>query len=269
MKETIYSVLVAEDHPVNQKVLGLLLNSLDVQARLVSNGREAVEAAKVDDYALILMDCMMPEMDGFEAAFEIRSSEFGHARHTPIIACTAMDKDRIFDQCIRSGIDDYIPKPIDRDLLAGKIQYWSQISIMQRPMPQTVARQIEHLESSSGGEPLDQGYLNLLYNLQQLDDILELFLTVTETLLAQLESAIEHHDVAVVHRMAHEIKGSSYAVSAREMAKLCLEMERAGQEQNWTEAEKLYTALGLAFARVREYLSEKQKNMMKEMGQAS
>ncbi len=126
-------------------------------------------------------------------------------------------------------------------------------------MTQAMASHIKELQAGQQLEPIDRNYLNLLYGLQQLDDVLELFLTVTDTLLDQLESAIEHHDVAVVRRMAHEIKGSSYAVSAREMAKLCLELEHAGEEQNWGEAEKLYASLGLAFARVRDFMAEKQK----------
>jgi len=135
-------------------------------------------------------------------------------------------------------------------------------------MKQVLRYQSMQLQENQQNEPIDCDYLSLLYGLQQLDDVLELFLTVTDTLLSQLESAIEHHDVAVVRHMAHEIKGSSYAVSAREMAKLCLDLEHAGEEQNWTEAEKLYAALGLAFARVREFLSKKQK-VMRDMGKAS
>jgi HPt (histidine-containing phosphotransfer) domain-containing protein len=73
-------------------------------------------------------------------------------------------------------------------------------------------------------------------------------------LLADLDSAIVHHDVVVVRTMAHEIKGSSYAVNARQMAKICLELEHASEEEDWPEAEKLYAALGFTFARVRQFL---------------
>ncbi|MGI0135238.1 MAG: response regulator, partial [Candidatus Micrarchaeaceae archaeon] len=183
---------------------------------------------------------MMPEMDGFQASFEIRKREFSRLQHTPIIACTAMDIDRIFDQCVHSGMDDYISKPIDSNILKEKMQYWSILNVTLRPPAQGLIGQIQELQDSQQLEPIDRDHLNLLYGLQQLDEVLELFLTVTDNLLGHLESAIEHHDIAVVRRMAHEIKGSSYAVSAREMARLCLALERAGEEQNWTEAEKLY-----------------------------
>ncbi len=256
--------LVAEDHPVNQKVLGLLLESLGVSFQFANNGAEAVHAACQSEYGLILMDCMMPEVDGFQASFEIRKFEFRKKRHTPIIACTAMDEDKIIDQCMRSGMDDYIAKPIERDILKDKIEFWSIIPMTLHPLTSRIVAEIRRLESSEEAEPIDRDYLHLLYGLQQLDDVLELFLTVTESLLGQLESAIVHHDVVIVRRMAHEIKGSSYAVSAREMAKLCLQLEHAGEEQNWPEAERLYSALGLAFARVRQFLHGKHE-LLREM----
>jgi CheY-like chemotaxis protein/HPt (histidine-containing phosphotransfer) domain-containing protein len=266
MKELV--VLIAEDNPVNQMVMNLLLERMGVKTFCVNDGAKAVKAVKENDYGLVLMDCMMPEMDGFQASFEIRKREFGKQQHTPIIACTAVDLDRILDRCIRSGMDDYIGKPIDVDLLQEKIQYSRLFLGALRPMTLALARHMKHLEEGQQIEPIDHDYLNLLYGLQQLDDVLELFLTVTDTLLSQLESAIEHHDVDVMRRMAHEIKGSSYAVSAREMAKLCLDLEHAGEEQNWTEAEKLYAALALAFARVRDYLSAKRK-VVRDIGKAS
>ncbi|MGH9549689.1 MAG: response regulator, partial [Terriglobales bacterium] len=239
---------------------------LGVQFDFANDGQKAIDAAFCFNYGLILMDCMMPEVSGFEAAFEIRKHEFQKCRHTPIIACTAMDKDRIIDDCVHSGIDDYIAKPVDRDILKEKISYWSVIPMTLNPLTPSLVAEIRQLEKSEHAEPIDRKYLNLLYGLQQLEDVLELFLTVTENLLGQLESAITRHDAAIVRHMAHEIKGSSYAVSAREMAKLCLELERAGEEQDWPEAERLYAALGLAFARVRQFLQVKSE-LVKKMEQ--
>ncbi len=250
-------ILVAEDHPVNRKVIGLLLESLSVQVDFANDGREAIEAAERFDYGLILMDCLMPFIDGFEAAFEIRKREFRKIRHTPIIACTSMDLDLIIDRCVHAGINDFIGKPINMSILKDKIDYWSLIPTVLNVLPAAVAAKIHRLEANI--EPIDRDYLKLMYGLQQLDDVLELFLTVTESLLSQLQSAIGNKNIALVCHMAHEIKGSSYTVSAREMAKLCLDLETAGQKQNWTEVEKLYVALGLAFARVRQHLQNKDK----------
>jgi len=116
-------VLVAEDNPVNQKIVVRLLEKAGLQADVVSNGTEAVAANARTVYDLILMDCQMPEMDGFEATAEIRRLE-GSERHTTICALTAhaMAGDR--ERCIEAGMDDYISKPLTVGVLHKKIAHW-------------------------------------------------------------------------------------------------------------------------------------------------
>ncbi len=263
--EPRHVVLVAEDHPVNQKVIGLLLDMLDVENTVVCNGREAVAAAQPGRYALILMDLMMPVMDGFQAAFEIRKNEFGSARHIPIIACTAIDRKLVQEQCVHAGIDDYIGKPISREILKKKIERWSRIPVSMEAVTPEVETALKRLSGRSSDPvtvgSIDQNVLNLMYGISQLDDILALFLTVTTVLMAQLASAIEHKDLAKLQRMTNEIKGSSYAVSATEMAGLCRNLERQGEEQDWPEVARTYAALGLAFARVRKFLESNQQEI--------
>ncbi len=255
-------VLVADDHPVNQKIMGVLLERMWVDVSFACNGVEAVDAVKAQSYALIFMDIMMPEMDGFEAAFRIRMHEFERGRHTPIIACTALDKERVKEQCVRSGMDDFINKPISRETVREKIENWARISLdVLESADEALNRVLKKAaaEEKALEDPINRSELGFLYGIEQLDDVLVLFMTVTETLMAQLESALEHRDITLICRMAHEIKGSSYTVSAREMAQLCLRLERIALEQDWSEAERLYAALGLAFARVREFLSVKRE----------
>ena len=116
-------VLVAEDNPVNQKVALLTLERLGYQVRVVGNGLEAVAALEAELFDIVLMDCQMPGMDGFEATSEIRRRE-GQWAHHPIIAMTAsaMQGDR--DRCFVVGMDDYISKPVQPAALDRVLQRW-------------------------------------------------------------------------------------------------------------------------------------------------
>ena len=116
-------VLLAEDNPVNQKLVLRLLEKAGLKTDVVENGSQAVAASRKAKYDLIFMDCQMPEMDGFEATAEIRRLE-GSSRHTTICALTAhaMAGDR--ERCIDAGMDDYISKPLTVGILHNKIEYW-------------------------------------------------------------------------------------------------------------------------------------------------
>jgi len=117
------SVLVVEDNPVNRKVVVTMLKKLGCPADVAGDGREALAALDQGSYRLVLMDCQMPEMDGFEATRQIRSR--GGARRIPIIALTAnaMEGDR--DRCLAAGMDDYLAKPIQMEALKAALERWT------------------------------------------------------------------------------------------------------------------------------------------------
>src|SRR5262249_51319164 len=117
-------ILVAEDNPVNQKVTLLQLRRLGFAAQPVSTGKAAVELALEDHFHLILMDCHMPEMDGFEATSSIRKNESMTGHHVPIIGLTAQAMAGDREKCIAAGMDDYLSKPVTLDKLDTAIQRW-------------------------------------------------------------------------------------------------------------------------------------------------
>jgi CheY-like chemotaxis protein len=114
-------ILVAEDHPVNQKLAIRVLERLGYNADIVANGKEVLEAMAAQVYDLVFMDVQMPELDGLEATRLIRASD---QQQPVIVAMTAnaMNGDR--DECLQAGMDDYICKPLNLDELAGLLQKW-------------------------------------------------------------------------------------------------------------------------------------------------
>ena len=129
-------ILVVEDNPVNQKVAANMIEKLGYRVNVAANGREAVESLARIPYALVFMDCQMPEMDGFEATRVIREQEAGlqqtggKSTHLPIIAMTAnaMKEDR--DQCFAAGMDDFLSKPVTSGSLAAVLHRWLPLKMV-------------------------------------------------------------------------------------------------------------------------------------------
>ena len=154
-------ILIVEDNPANQMVLLAILKALSVHADAVSSGQEAIEVLKEIAYDLVLMDCRMPEMDGFETTRHIRQLETDHqlattASHLPIIAITASVLSVTKDECTENGMDGFIPKPVPPKVLAQTLTQWLS--------PQkTSTSQENHILPEQKLQKLD----NLLKNIKQ------------------------------------------------------------------------------------------------------
>ena len=123
-------VLVAEDNPVNQKVAMRMLSKLGCAASAVANGAEALEAVQSQEFDVVLMDCQMPEMDGFEATRRIH--ELGLAQRPPILALTANAMQGDKELCAQAGMDDYLCKPVELTILGEALSRWSRQSARSR-----------------------------------------------------------------------------------------------------------------------------------------
>jgi CheY-like chemotaxis protein len=115
-------ILLAEDNAINLQVILRILKTLGYQADAISNGLETLQAFKTKPYDLILLDCQMPEMDGYAVTREIRKLETNH--HIPIIALTAHAVDGDREKCLSAGMDDYLTKPINVKMLAETLKKW-------------------------------------------------------------------------------------------------------------------------------------------------
>jgi len=119
-------LLIAEDNPINQKLAIMQVRKLGYQAEAVADGHEALTAMETGRYALVLMDCQMPRMDGFSATVAIRQRELA-GQHVPIIAMTAnaMEGDR--ERCLAAGMDDYLAKPVRLAELSAVLVRWTEL----------------------------------------------------------------------------------------------------------------------------------------------
>jgi CheY-like chemotaxis protein len=116
-------ILVVEDNPVNQLIVKSFLKRIEsIEITMAKNGIEAVNYAKKQKFDLILMDCQMPEMDGFEATEHIRQQSLNQATTIIAVTANAMSSDR--ELCLTSGMDDYLSKPLEYEKLVEKLQLW-------------------------------------------------------------------------------------------------------------------------------------------------
>ncbi len=232
-------ILLAEDNPVNQEVALNMLEALGCRVELAADGREALEKASRSGFDLILMDCQMPEMDGYEATRLIRESEQASGAEqdaTPIVALTAnaMEGDR--DRCLAAGMDDYLSKPFTQDRLCEVLRRWLKNPVIQDDGAVPDEPNAE-APSSSGDErvSVDRKALDTIRALQRkgkpdlLARVINVYLEDSLRLLEALRQALSQDDRVALKRQAHTLKSSSANVGALRLAALCKELEAAQQ----------------------------------------
>ena len=240
-------VLVVEDNAANQKLAVAMLRKIGYRPDVVGNGIEAVEALSRIRYDAVLMDCQMPEMDGFEATRQIRMRE-GPGHHTPIVAMTAaaMAGDR--EACIAAGMDDYICKPVKLDDLEEVLWRWlARNGRAATPSGKTAA--------PGDGDAIDHGRLAELRALLDGDpaffaDMVTSFLDEVPPMLSALEDAVGRGDGDAVLKLSHNLKGSAASLGAPRLAALARDLEVCVESDDLDVASGLLTDLQAEFDRV-------------------
>jgi len=251
-------VLVVEDNIVNQKVAAGMLERLGYRVDVAANGIEAVDALERVPYALVLMDCQMPEMDGYEATAEIRRRQEGGGRRTPIIAMTAGAMRGDEERALAAGMDEFVTKPVKMADLGAVVRRWVDGAAAADAGPAAV-------DDDAGDDAvLDPEILAGLRGLERggragaLDELVELFLDTAREKVKALRAAVDVDDTAEVLRVAHSLKGSSANLAATGMAAIAVQLEvaaRAGDTAATgegvtlleTEMERVDAALRAAF----------------------
>jgi CheY-like chemotaxis protein/HPt (histidine-containing phosphotransfer) domain-containing protein len=225
-------VLLAEDNPVNRELAVAMLEAMDLDTVVAIDGREALAAMAAGGIDLVLMDCQMPEMDGFAATRAIRAAEAGGTRRIPIVALTAnaMEGDR--ERCLACGMDDYLSKPFKPAQLHAVLARWLPVreTPASRPAPAAApsdSAQTLELDAlarirAAGGEQAER----------LLEKVLRLYCDSVPQMLKSMQEAAGRGDCVALHRAAHALKSSSHNIGAVRFTQLCRDVEtgaRAGQ----------------------------------------
>jgi two-component system sensor histidine kinase/response regulator len=234
-------ILLAEDNPVNQDVALNMLELLGCRVEVVGDGEAALRAVAASDYDLILMDCQMPTMDGYEATRQIRVREASSdGIHVPIVALTsnAMKGDR--EICLAAGMDDYLSKPFTQKQLAEALLRWLT------PSPATndvsVPPEATAPDSAAGEDPIDRQALEPILAMERagrtglLRRIVGLYLEDAPGGIQALRDAVASREVEAARKAAHGLKSSSANVGALRLSGLCREMEEMARSGDLTAA---------------------------------
>jgi CheY-like chemotaxis protein len=255
-------ILVAEDNPVNQKVALLQLKELGYFAEVVSDGHEAVEAAKRVLFDAILMDLQMPHMDGLDATKEIRNWERQRGSHIPIIAMTAnaMASDR--DNCLAAGMDDYMSKPVTYDQLSEVLSKWLDVESAQKlaeaPMENRFNSHLDftpEAQPPESGQPVDVAVLSEMLGSEETVEILKLFVVSSQELLDKIQQSLAAHDSAALKEAAHTLKGACSSIGANSMWRECLELEKAAKADDWIILPEQYAVLEHKFQEAKQFIN--------------
>ena len=275
------NILLVEDNKMNQLVGSKVLSKLGYHFDIASHGGEAVQAVMLTNYDAILMDCQMPEMDGYEATGHIRRFE-GDARHTPIIAMTAaaMEGDR--EKCLSAGMDDYVTKPVRPDVIAAVIERWVHLEdaahslwtaqsdaldqATEAPVPPVTTAAsppstVDVFADTPRHDALDPGQIGLLRSLDDgegavLADIIAEYLNQCVAQRDALADAVAAGDADVLERTAHSLRGASANVGGAKLAQICGELEALGHAQHVADAATLLDLFDTELTRVCDALNE-------------
>jgi PAS domain S-box-containing protein len=236
-------ILVAEDNEINQKVIRQQLDLLGYAADVATTGREALNRCQSGNYALLLTDLHMPEMDGYDLALRIRVAEGGRAR-MPIIALTANALQGESERCLAVGMDDYLSKPAPLAALGAVLEKWLPAIKPTKTLADSSAPvDVSTLEALIGTDP------------QVIKEMLQQFRVSAARLSADLAEACAAQRAADAAAIAHKLKSSARSVGALKLGDLCSHIEIAGHAGDLNALAALLADFETEVSTVEEWLS--------------
>lgn len=261
--QTVYlgsRLLVVEDNRANQQVATAMLERIGCHVELAATGREALALLVRQPFDLILMDCHMPEMDGYEATRRIRAMD-GKIAHVPIIAMTANVQKGDNERCLAAGMDDYLSKPLKLSAVREKLQHW--LSQAGQPRPEPAADGGSGAAAPQQPQQQQERLLDMAILDELREDIgdafpkmIEVFLEDTPTLFHKMEQAISSGDATAVADLAHCIKGAAKNLGANRLAEATRQLEEQGRSGRMQNLGELYTTAFIEYELLKAALQQ-------------
>jgi len=273
-------ILLVDDNPVNLDVSSAMLESLDYLVTTAENGRVALDKLERSRYDLVLLDCQMPEMDGYQVAAHVREREraaTAHtaARHIPIIALTAHALEADRTRCLAAGMDDYLSKPCSKKMLQAALLRWlpgctaTRLSrsaesgaVAQKTGPGPLPAGPKKGAPAGPAPVVDQAILNTIRALQRegapslLDKVIKRYFDDSPKHLASMRHAIAAEVPDELRMAAHSFKSSSAYLGAQALVELCQKMEAVGRDGACDGSEELMARIEAEYAAVHHSLSD-------------
>ncbi|CAA7623436.1 Signal transduction histidine kinase [Candidatus Terasakiella magnetica] len=246
-------ILVAEDNPTNKVVIRHLMDRLGYAIEVVANGAEAWESMQVRDYGLLLTDCHMPEMDGYELTQRVRAWEGEVGHRTPIVALTADALSGTARRCQECGMDAFLAKPIDLAQLDSTVRRLLPVASGLR-RPRVVGEGLSSIPRLPSVVPslppiLDLGPMRQIFGVigDEVRELLHLFVDTTRPLVDDMANALEAEDAVAAREAAHSAKGAGNSAGAFRFARFCADVESACAQSDVVAARALLGTVQTAF----------------------
>ncbi len=254
-------ILVAEDNPTNRDVIGRQLRLLGHVAEFCEDGKLALEAWRSKSYAILLTDCHMPVMDGFQLTEAIRETERGSDQRFPIVAITASALEAEVERCYEAGMDDFLSKPLEMPKLKAVLRKWMpEVRSPTEPEKEEAGPSIDTAEpvEARNDAAIDPSALKSVFgdDEETFKEILTDFVQPAHSNVAEIMNAFEASSADDVAKAAHKLKSSSRAVGANDLGDICAALETAGKEGDWEGIKAAANNIEGAFSRVIKYIDQ-------------